>query len=235
MAWQSHYFKRDISEVRAVGEFKEAFKQVTQEMVEDVRWTQEEKEVMQLISENNDPRAIHRQIQLDNESNKKIADVYFMVLLNSLIRSKIQVPFKLPEKEISSWPNDYPIEQFAKDILKHKKSLSSSPVGNEIMKAASDYAVLYESTVGKTAHQTTDRSEKASSKLSKSSASSTFDNVSNTLGFLYGLSDGLLSTLSNPYPSTTTMMSESARVGYAAGIFAKAVFELGSLAIHLMK
>ena len=204
-------------------------------MVEDVRWTQEEKDVMQLISENTDPASIHRQIQLDNESNKKIADVYFMVLLNSLIRSKIQVPFKLPEKEISSWPNDYPIEQFAKDILKHKKSLSALPVGNEIMKSASDYAVLYESTVGKTSDKTTSHSENTDSKLRKSSDSSTFDKICDTLGFLYGLSDGLLSTLSNPYPSTTTMMSESARVEYAAGIFAKGVFERGSLTINLMK
>ncbi|MCE0721689.1 MULTISPECIES: hypothetical protein [Legionella] len=226
MASNSQHLKKNLDDIRAVSEFKENYEQVTHEMLEAEHWTPEERETMHLLSEGDDPQSIRNQIQLDEESNKKIADIYFMILLNTLIRSKIPMPFKLPEKEITSWPDHYPRDRFASDLLKHKKELASTAVGREVMKAASEYTSLYESTVG---HNPDKVDQKSDNK------SSTFDRVCDSLGFLYGVADGLSFSAKSPLPGVLTMTSNSASAGYAVGMFAKGIFELGGVVATLMK
>ncbi|HHT0593348.1 TPA: hypothetical protein ACTXXA_002261 [Legionella anisa] len=226
MVSNSQHLKKNLDGMRAASEFKEVYQQVTHDMLETEHWTHEEREAMQLLSEGNDPQTIRNQIQLDEESSKKIADIYFMILLNTLIRSKIPMPFELPEKEITSWPDNYPIDQFASDLLKHKKEMASTAVGREVMKAASEYTSLYESTVSQNPDITNQKSD---------TKSSTFDRVCDSLGFLYGVADGLSFSAKSPLPCVLTMTSDSASAGYALGMFAKGVFELGGVVATLMK
>lgn len=223
----SHPIKKDLNNMRSVSEFKQTYKQVAQEMIAAEKWTPEEKDAMHLFSAGHAPGSIRNQIQLSDESSKKIADMYFMILLNTLIRNQTPMPFKLPAKEIDSWPASYSRDQFAADLLKHKKQLNTTPVGKEVMRAASEYTSLYESTVGKTSAQGVNNSEK--------SESSPLDKAATALGVLWGVADGLAFSPSNPFPSTHTMSSESARTGYAAAVFAKGIFELGGLVASLSK
>ncbi|MCW8397319.1 hypothetical protein OQJ26_00735 [Legionella sp. PATHC038] len=225
--------KKDLDDIRAISEFKQVYQQVTEEMLGAEQWTPDEKEAMHLLSQGHEPESIRKQVKLEEESNKKIADMYFMILLNTLIRNKTKMPFNLPENEIDSWSENYSRNQFATDLLKHKKELSATPVGKEVMKTASGYAALYESTVGPKPDRSVEQLEQGNEL--KQNESSAVDKACNTVGFLYGLVDGLSFSAAQPFPGALTMGSQSASAGYAAGMFAKGVFEMGGLVASLMK
>ncbi|CAM2849803.1 Uncharacterised protein [Legionella steigerwaltii] len=221
--------KNGLEDMKAAANFDEIYKQITEDMLQNGTWSDEEVEAMRLISEGtHDPESIRDLIELDEEANKKIADMYFMILLNTLIRSKALMPFKLPENEIKSWPDNYSRGQFAADLCNYKEQLSRSEVGKKAMKAASEYTALYESTVGPKSEDAAKESEQTAHKLAKGD-SSTFDKVCDTLGFLYGVADALLPGPSGP--SLQTMTSQSATMGYAAGMFANGVLELAKFAL----
>lgn len=223
------YFKQDLGDMRASSHFEEIFKEVTEEMLPGETWSYEEAEAMRLISEGQKPQDVRAQIKLNNESNKKIADMYFMILLNTLIRSRAPMPFKLPENEISSWPDNYSRGQFAADLANHQADLGRTAVGKKAMKAASEYAGLYESTVGPKPKRAAEKAEETAYKAAQGD-SSTFDKACNTLGFLYGVADALLPGPSR-LPSMLTVTSQSASMGYAAGMFANGICLLAKLAL----
>ncbi|MGQ3889038.1 hypothetical protein ACQUW5_08405 [Legionella sp. CNM-1927-20] len=207
--------------------FKNTYKKVVEDMVQQERWTEEEREAMRLLKEGNFFSLIRKRMTLDEESNKKIADLYFMVLLNSLIRSKVQVPFKLPEKEITAWSKDYPRDKFVSELQKHKAELNKSAIGKEIIKTAADYATLYENTSGKTLSK---RNQASTHKVS-----SVEDKIVDSLSFLWGVANGLTSNPRQPYSPPFISPNNAATLGYGAGIFAQCIFELGGLAVSLMK
>ncbi|WP_131781464.1 hypothetical protein [Legionella gresilensis] len=177
---------------------------------------------MRLLAEGQFSPANHRSMTLNEESNKKIADLYFMVLLNTLIRSKVQLPFELPEKEITAWDKDYPLNEFVSNLEKHKSELKKSVMGKEIIKTAAEYATLYESTSGKNLGQKEQKLTNA-----KSQESSTEDKLFDSLSFLWGVVNGLTYSRSQPI-GPYIPIGDAANLGYGLGMFAKTIFELGS-------
>lgn len=223
MPHNSESMKNTLEDLRK-SQFQSIYKDVTTQIIQTEQWTHEEKHAMQLLSEGHAPKDIRKQIDLSEESNKKMADLYFMILLNSLIRCQnkgiTHAPFALPKQEITSWTNDYPRDQFAKDLDSHKKTLSHTALGREALGSASDYKTLYEST-----------------KAQKSEQSSSFDPIENSLDFLGGIADGLspMSTTAYNRSSISGLATDSYSEGLAVGLFADGVCKVGGLFASLMK
>ena len=232
-------FKKEFNELRDIQEdpnFEKNYKEVTQEMLEKAQWTAEESEAMGLLLEGKRPDFIRKNTQLNEESNKKIADMYFMILLNTLIRSKTPMPFKIPEQEINSWPENYSRNQFVAALNQNQDALKKSVQGKKVVQTASEYGVLYESMVKPNAGSidtSSKQQQSNSSEHSENKKESTFNKAvdkymefSDKLDFLAGLANGL-----SPDPALNiSLCSKAGCNGYNIGIFAKGIFDLGKLA-----
>jgi hypothetical protein len=211
-------FKNAMKELHTSSLFKNTYQAVSMETLANETWTREENEAMQLLSEGHGPDFIKKQTQLDKESNQKIADLYFIILLNTLIRLKnvanSSLPFIVPKNEITSWTNDFPRNHFISLLDRHK----------DTMAVAADYAMLYKSTVGdkETFNQKTSQERSCEKNTSKKVS----DNKS--LDFAYGVVDGLCSmrVSSKVLNSDNTAL----KTGYALGTFAKFALEIGKVA-----
>ncbi|STX51822.1 Uncharacterised protein [Legionella busanensis] len=221
----AHESKKIINDLNP-SNFYNTYQQVVKDMVEQEQWTVEEKEAMQLLLERDRSPSTRERVSLDDASNKKIADLYFLILLNTLIRSKAQLPFKLPKEELTAWSDDYPRNKFVSNLETYKKKLNQSPLGQEIIKTAAEYAYLYENTSGKEVSEIKARSQS----LTDSDENSI--GVGDSLAFLWGVANGLMDG-SMHYGSFYTPTSNAAALGYGLGFFATAVVELGSLASSL--
>ncbi|MFJ1268048.1 hypothetical protein ACD661_05725 [Legionella lytica] len=222
MPFNSRAIKDSLEALRG-SQFKSIYAEVTAEMLNAKQWSPEEQQAMQLLSSGHSAEEIQKQIDLNAESNQKMADLYFMILLNSLIRCQnngaTHVPFSLPQAEITSWTDNYSREDFAQDLLNHKDALNSTSLGREVLGAASEYTTLYEST-----------------KTKNSEESSTFDNIVKSLDFLGGIADGL-TPMSRPLVKSSVGggITDSYSAGFAVGLFATGVCEVGGLISSLMK
>ena len=165
-----------------------------------------------------DPKDILKQTNLDEKSNQKIADLYFLILVNTLIQCNqkqlTQVPFKLPEKELEAWPNNYSRNQFAEDLRLNESALRTSPIGTNVLDLAAGYASIYDNTVAEKPQQT--------SRKLKTTLSNGMDELrKDSLEFLHNVAKGFF--------DNSTKLSEqskvSEKVAYGVGLFCRIALE----------
>jgi hypothetical protein len=198
-------------------------------------WSENECLTMELLENGEDLEKIRNKANLDEESQKKIADMYFMCLLNSLIRYKnsnpqFKLPFDIPKEEITSW-TDNSRNEFAANLKKFEPTLQKSPIGRRTLEIASEYTTLYESTVGPLPTSSRISKENTSSS-SVDNALNVVDKVGSSLSFLAGVAEGL-SVGSSPIMCGPTGSSSEA-AGFALGLFARGVLEVAKITSSLI-
>jgi hypothetical protein len=235
-------FKDEISESRnqvQLKEFDALYKEELDKVLANQNWTENECLTMEMLENGEDLESIRKKANLDEESQKKIADMYFMCLMNSLIRYKnsnpqLKLPFDIPKEEISSWTNNSRNE-FAANLKKYEPELQQTSIGRRALDIASEYTTLYESTVGPLPTSSPTSKDTSSAKNTSSTyadkAFDIVDTVGSSLSFLAGVAEGV-SLGSRPMYCSTGSTSEAA--GFAVGLFARGILEVAKLASSLM-